>query len=596
MDALRREIADFVREEQRLLDRRRAALEARERAGIVRALSLAVAGALAGLIGAALLFLRGRRTEAALARVSVQAEQRAALLRQTYETSPIGLSYHDAATRHVAINERLAAINGRSVEEHIGKRPDEVTPELAPVIVPIFRRVIETGEPLLDVDICIPAGLDATEPRDYRASYWPVKDEAGRVTGVNVAVLDVTERKATERQLAESERRLSVAAEAAGFGTYEWDVKADRHVWSAQTRDIFGVGPTAGINIASFMTMIHPEDRAAVAYEVEAAFARRADIANEYRVVRADGAVRVVINRARVIYADEGAACRPVRLIGAVQDITERRAAEDEVRRLNATLEAEVASRTAELRAANGQLEAFAYTVSHDLRAPLRGMEGFARILMEDFADDLGKQGQHYARRIVGAAERMERLIDDLLTFSRIQRAEVRLQSLDPTRIALAAVEDAAGQSPDACITVDSHLPSVVAEPVVLSHVLSNMLTNAVKFAKPGEQPRVRVGGERMGQRVRIWVEDEGIGIAPEHQERIFNAFERLHGQEAYPGTGIGLAIVKAGVERMGGYAGVDSKTGNGARFWVELAAADMQAAPDYLDDRGPIVERVGNA
>jgi signal transduction histidine kinase len=233
-------------------------------------------------------------------------------------------------------------------------------------------------------------------------------------------------------------------------------------------------------------------------------------------------------------------------------------------------------ARTADLTAANAQLEAFAYTVSHDLRAPLRGMEGFARILLDDFAEALGARGTRYAERIVGAAERMDGLIEDLLTFSRLQRAEVRLQAMNPGAIVRAAIEDArAAAGGEADITAEASLPLVLAEPVVLGHVIGNLLTNAVKFRKPDERASVRVRTERRGSRVRLIVEDEGIGIAPEHQGRVFGVFERLHGQEAYPGTGIGLAIVAAGVARMGGTVGVESEEGRGARFWIELEAAE---------------------
>jgi signal transduction histidine kinase len=267
----------------------------------------------------------------------------------------------------------------------------------------------------------------------------------------------------------------------------------------------------------------------------------------------------------------------------------EQRKAEAEVRRLNRDLEALIAERTAELETANGQLEAFAYTVSHDLRAPLRGMEGFARILLDDFADVLGPKGRRHAERIVAAARRMEGLINSLLAFSRLQRAQVSLRAFDPTKIALAAAREAqalGSLAPDAItITIDAPLPAVMAEPVVLGQVITNLLTNAVKFHKEGEPARVRVWGERVGERVRIWVEDQGIGIAPEHQAKIFGTFERLHGQETYPGAGIGLAIVKTGVERMGGTVGVESSPRTGARFWIELAATKTAVERDEAEE-----------
>jgi signal transduction histidine kinase len=261
----------------------------------------------------------------------------------------------------------------------------------------------------------------------------------------------------------------------------------------------------------------------------------------------------------------------------AVLDITERKAAEAALARANAGLEREVAARTADLAAANAQLEAFAYSVSHDLRAPLRGMEGFGRILLDDFGGALGPRGARYAERIVAAAGRMETLINDLLTFSRLQRAEVSLRVLDPLPIFQRAAEEAmTGLEPGkADITLPANMPAVAAEPTVLAQAARNLLTNAVKFRRPGEPARVTVWAERLDGRVRIHVDDQGIGVAPEHRERIFGAFERLHGQESYPGTGIGLAIVRAAAERLGGQVGVADGPGGGARFFIELAAAD---------------------
>ncbi|MBV9077662.1 MAG: PAS domain S-box protein [Methylobacteriaceae bacterium] len=293
----------------------------------------------------------------------------------------------------------------------------------------------------------------------------------------------------------------------------------------------------------------------------------------EKRYLRRDGTM-VPINLTVGLVRDKAGS--PLYAISVIEDIAARKAAEDEVRRLNASLERQVQDRTSDLAAANHRLEAFAYTVSHDLRAPLRGMEGFARILLDDFAPGLGPKGERYAQRIVAAAERMEGLIGDLLTFSRLQLAEFQPRALDVSGLAQAAAEDARAlaEGRDATIEVAQPMPEVVADPVVLGHVLSNLVANAVKFRRPDEAARVRIRAERRDGRVRVWVEDDGIGIAPEHQEKIFNVFERLHGQEAYPGTGIGLAIVKTGIERLGGTVGVVSEAGGGARFWIELPEA----------------------
>ena len=250
------------------------------------------------------------------------------------------------------------------------------------------------------------------------------------------------------------------------------------------------------------------------------------------------------------------------------------------------SLEIQVAERTAALAASNAQLDAFAYTVSHDLRAPLRAMEGFARILLDDYATALGDKGGRYAERIVAASIRMEGLIDALLAYSRLRRHEPAVRIVDPTSIAQ-QVADELRTSLGRAIAIDvaAPLPSVMADPTVLGQVLTNLISNAAKFQRDGAPLHITVRAEHQAGRIRIWIEDNGIGIAPEHQERIFNVFERLHGDEAYPGTGIGLAIVKEGVALMGGSVGVESELGKGSRFWIEFADAPHPVMP--TNDKG---------
>jgi PAS domain S-box-containing protein len=290
----------------------------------------------------------------------------------------------------------------------------------------------------------------------------------------------------------------------------------------------------------------------------------------EKRYIRKDGSP-VWINRATALVRD--AAGEPDYLISIAEDISTRKAAEAQVQQLMATLEQRVVERTKQLEEANSELDGFASSVAHDLRAPLRAMQGFSQALIEDYAGDLDPTAQDYIRRIGAAAAGMDTLIQDLLTYSRISRSELKLQS-----VSLQAVVDEAQRgleselrASDALVEVQAPLPLVSAQPLIMIQVVTNLLSNAIKFVAPGTRPNVRIWAEPRGERVRLWVEDNGIGIAPAHQERIFGVFERLHGRETYPGTGIGLAIVRKGVERMGGRAGVESAPGQGSRFWIEL-------------------------
>jgi PAS domain S-box-containing protein len=254
-------------------------------------------------------------------------------------------------------------------------------------------------------------------------------------------------------------------------------------------------------------------------------------------------------------------------------DITDRKAAAEQIRALNAALE----GRVGELDAANGELDAFSYSISHDLRAPLRAMQGFAEALLEDYGARLDATGHDYAQRIVAASRQMDALIQDLLAYSRLGRAEIRL---DPVSLET-VVDEACGalemevKERGGEINVERPLHRVRAHRAVLGQIVTNLLSNAVKFTPAATPPRVRVRSEAGEGRVRLWVEDNGIGIEPQHRQRIFRAFERLHGTQQYPGTGIGLAIVQKGTARLGGRVGVESDPGAGSRFWVELREAE---------------------
>jgi signal transduction histidine kinase len=242
-----------------------------------------------------------------------------------------------------------------------------------------------------------------------------------------------------------------------------------------------------------------------------------------------------------------------------------------------ATLETTVAERTAELRELVSELEAFTYSVSHDLRAPLRAIRGFADALVEDFPEALGPVGVDYAERLRNASARMTRLIDDLLAYSRLRRGELTLEPVDLDACVHEAMLQIEPQltARHAVVDVEPDLPLVTGHAVVLTQVLGNLLSNAVKYVPPDRSPAVGVRAEPREDKVRVWVEDNGIGIEPEYHQRIFRVFERLHGGDAYgSGSGVGLALVKRGVERLGGSVGVESAPGQGSRFWFEVGAA----------------------
>ena len=260
----------------------------------------------------------------------------------------------------------------------------------------------------------------------------------------------------------------------------------------------------------------------------------------------------------------------------AQREIAMRRDIEARMRILNAELERRVSDRTRLLEEATREANSFAYTVAHDLRAPLRAITGFCQALREDYSGAVDEQGRDYLERIVIGAKRMDDLIRDLLDYARINRAEISRLSvdLDQTTDEVLRLMAAELQERHANIEIEKPLGRVLAHGPVLVQVLSNLISNATKFVPAGVQPVVRIRAETAKNRVRIFIQDNGIGIAPEHQERIFGIFERLNRAEEYPGTGIGLAIVRRAVERLGGSVGVESQLNNGSTFWLDLPSA----------------------
>jgi len=259
----------------------------------------------------------------------------------------------------------------------------------------------------------------------------------------------------------------------------------------------------------------------------------------------------------------------------AEYEIQERKKAESEVRQLNSRLEARVRERTSELEETVKNLDSFAYSVAHDFRAPLRAVSGFSDVLLEDYAGKpLDSEAQDYLRRMAASAQKMDTLIMDLLTYSRLTRSQVHLEPLNTDSLVVGVLEQHRDvlRERKANIRVEENLPPVLGNYEMLNHALSNLVTNTITFVAPGVQPRVRIWAETRGERVRLWVEDNGIGIPPEYHERVFGIFQRLNPSDVFPGTGIGLSIARAAVSRMGGQVGVESHVGQGSRFWIELA------------------------
>lgn len=252
---------------------------------------------------------------------------------------------------------------------------------------------------------------------------------------------------------------------------------------------------------------------------------------------------------------------KPAGTVIGIHEVTELKQAQRDLADANLLLERRIQERTERLAEANMELRAFAHTVAHDLRAPLRNVEGYADALREDESPRLSEQGRHFLARLREAARRMDRLITELLAYSQLSRAELKLRTVDLERVAWLALSDIETQvsRSGAQVEIASPLPAALGNEAILVQVFENLIGNAIKFVAPGVAPSIRIHGCEDGDHALVWIADNGIGIPPEQRERIFGVFERLHGEEAYPGTGIGLAIVRKAMERLGGSVRVEA-------------------------------------
>jgi signal transduction histidine kinase len=260
-------------------------------------------------------------------------------------------------------------------------------------------------------------------------------------------------------------------------------------------------------------------------------------------------------------------------MLAQIQENREQlRAAHKQIQMHARDLEKIVAERTARLHDTIGELEAFSYSVSHDMRAPLRAMSRYAEVLLEDAGGKLEGCERQYLERIVSNSKRLDALIQDALTYSRVCQAELELKPVELSPLINGIIEQYPALHPDkADIDCKTPLLPVLGHDASLTQALANLLVNAVKFVEPGTRPHVVIWTELEHSEVRICVRDNGIGIAPEDQQRIFGMFARIHSEKLYEGTGIGLAIVRKAAERMGGASGVESEPGRGSTFWIQL-------------------------
>jgi light-regulated signal transduction histidine kinase (bacteriophytochrome) len=263
----------------------------------------------------------------------------------------------------------------------------------------------------------------------------------------------------------------------------------------------------------------------------------------------------------------------------AIEDITEKKHAMEEIKKLNVELEERVLKRTGELTAANLELEAFSYSVAHDLRAPLRGTSGFAQILLEEYNEKLDARGKDYLQRICLSSQRMGQLIDDLLSLSRLARDKMLQNRVDMTRLAESIAAELKKAQPE------RHVDFAIAQGIeatgdenLIRIILLNLLNNSWKFTSKHSNARITFGmDEKNGEKI-YWVRDDGVGFDMKYVDTLFGVFKRLHSVDEFQGTGIGLAIVQRIIRRHGGRIWVNGEVEKGATFYFTLGGPSLEA------------------
>lgn len=268
---------------------------------------------------------------------------------------------------------------------------------------------------------------------------------------------------------------------------------------------------------------------------------------------------------------------KDVQFIEFLPDVIRRALWKLETDRRLATAQAALEVRTQELRAALNEMQAISYSISHDMRAPLRAMQSYAHFLVDEYGDKLDEDGIRFLQQIIRSAVRLDTLIRDAWNYTKVLNDRLPIEPVELDRLVRDIVEtDPATHSDKMRAEIKGTLPMVMGNVALLTQCVSSLLSNAAKFVAPGVTPRLEIwADERDSSWIRVLFKDNGIGIAPEHHERIFGIFNRVHAESEYEGTGIGLSIVQKTVERMGGRVGVQSKLREGSSFWIELKKAE---------------------
>lgn len=522
-----------------------------------------------------------RKTREALKSMAENLRHGQEVLALAQRAARMGSVERDILSGEVTWSEETYRIFGRDRHLHAPRRPEMLTlfhPEDA-IKYETVMAASEEGAPVSNVLLRLVRPDGALRLLELNAIV--LFDDDGVARRRISSYRDVTEeresRKALQAMAANLRRSREILAQAQRLARMGSDYRDFSNIglspedlieWSDMNYEIFGVDKKTFVATnENFLKLVHPDDRALVTRTWAEAAEGKVPAPFEYRVIRPDGALRYIYRETALTLDDNG---KPLHMVGSIHDITEKRAAAEELRRK--TLELEEANK--ELHRSNAELEQFAYVASHDLQEPLRMVASYCQLLQRRYKGNLGADADEFISYAVDGSRRMQRLINDLLSYSRVGRKGSDFETLDFTAVIDAALANlrAAIAENDATIEV-ADMPEIVGARPLLTQLVQNLIGNAIKFRRDGTPPIVRITASQEEAFWHIVVEDNGIGIERDYLDRVFLIFQRLHERDKYAGTGIGLAIAKKVIEYHGGRIWIDSTPGRGSRFHFTLPA-----------------------